>query len=193
MPVYSIIEADECLAAEQLLLTIGRTDVLSIRADCRWGARYVAAAPRSAVRTSAQRPRSGSPISYSLRMALCSTGPVQASSSPTPPMRWRACKRRSPHEHRRPQARAGSCSAARSPPLTPSQSTALDDPIAWAERTRRADARSLAARRAALRRAATAAQCDATERQVDATCPKDLRRRAHVILFGRDKKQRSNR
>jgi hypothetical protein len=31
MPVYSIIEADECLAAEQLLLTIGRTDVLSIR------------------------------------------------------------------------------------------------------------------------------------------------------------------
>ena len=32
MPVYSIIEADECLAAEQVLLTIGRAGVLSCRA-----------------------------------------------------------------------------------------------------------------------------------------------------------------
>ena len=37
---------------------------------------------------------------------LWSTGRARASSSPTLPMRWRACKRRS-HEHRRPQARAG--------------------------------------------------------------------------------------
>src|SRR3954471_7004830 len=32
MPVYSIVEAAECPAAEQLLLTIGRAGVLSSRA-----------------------------------------------------------------------------------------------------------------------------------------------------------------
>ena len=74
--------------------------------------------------------------------------------------------------------------------LTPSQSARLDDPIAWAERTAgltldpwQRDVLLSAAPRLLL-------QCYATKRQVDATCPKDLRRRAHVILFGRDKKQR---
>ena len=47
-------------------------------------------------------------------------------------MPWRACKRRSPHEHRHPQARAG-----HTPQLARSSETVaittLDDPIAWAE------------------------------------------------------------
>ena len=48
-------------------------------------------------------------------------------------MQWRACKRRSPHEHCRLQARAG-LAAQLARRLTPAQSTTLGDPIAWAER-----------------------------------------------------------
>ena len=48
-------------------------------------------------------------------------------------MPWRACKRRSPHEHRalkRELALLHSSLAA----LTPAQPARLDEPIAWAER-----------------------------------------------------------
>ena len=57
---------------------------------------------------------------------------IYSSTSGTPPMPWRACKRRS-HEHpalKRELALLRSSLAA----LTPSQPARLDDPIAWAER-----------------------------------------------------------
>ena len=57
---------------------------------------------------------------------------IYSSTSGTPPMPWRACKRRS-HEHpalKRELALLRSSLAA----LTPSQPARLDEPIAWAER-----------------------------------------------------------
>ena len=61
MPVHFIIKAADCPAAEQLLLTIGRAGVLSCRAIA---AKELDAAepPRSAVRTSAQRPQRATDI-----------------------------------------------------------------------------------------------------------------------------------
>ena len=152
------------IEGKQLLLTIGRAGVLSSRADCRWGAGYAAAPPRSAVRTSAERPQAG----HRYRPGRGRRGDLLAPHGRAvphrrTPMPWRACKRRW-HEHRHPQARAGLA-----PQLARSSDTSS---VRHARRShrlgrahRRADPRSLAARCAALRRAATAPQCDATERQ----------------------------
>jgi hypothetical protein len=161
MPVHSTIEAADSPAAEQLLLTIGRSGVLSCRA--------IASGELETLLRLLGPPseRQRSDLQRATNVVLIEEGrllvPARASSSATPPMPWRACKRRS-HEHGYPQARAGPA-----PQLSRSSHT---NTVRHARRShrlggahRRADARPLAVRCAALRVAATAPQCDATERQ----------------------------
>ena len=95
MPVHSIVEAADCPAAEQLLLTIGRAGVLSSRA--------IAAGELDTLLRLLGPPseRQRSDLKRATDIVLVedgavSTGPARASSSTrTPPMRWRVCKRRS--------------------------------------------------------------------------------------------------
>ena len=168
MPVHPTgepVSSANCPAAEQLLLTIGRAGVLSSRAIAAGELEDTAAPLRPASQNVSGATSSGPPISSWSRTAQADLLAPHGRAVPhqTPPMRWRACKRRS-HEHRRPQARAGPA-----PQLARSSDTGSVRRARRSHRLgrahRRADARSLAARCAALRCAATAAQCDATERQ----------------------------
>ena len=107
MPVHSIVEAADCPAAEQLLLTIGRAGVLSCRA--------IAAGELETLLRLLGPPseRQRSDLKRATDIVLIENGAViywprtgEQFHITTPPMPWRACKRRS-HEHRYPQARAG--------------------------------------------------------------------------------------
>jgi hypothetical protein len=99
------------IQGKQLLLTIGRAGVLSSRAIA---ARELETLLRL-LGPLAERQRTNLKRATDILLVEDGAviGPARASSSPTPPMRWRVCKRRW-HEHRYPQARAGPCSAARS-------------------------------------------------------------------------------
>ena len=165
MPVHSIVEAADGPAAEQLLLTIGRAGVLSCRA--------IAAEELETLLRLLGPPseRQRSDLKRATDIVLIENGAIYllaAHGRAVPHQRRRLC-----HGARASDARMSTAALKRElallrsslAALTPAQSAALDDPIAWAERIAGADARSLAARRAALRLAATAPQCDATERQ----------------------------
>jgi hypothetical protein len=101
MPVHSLVEAAGCLAAEQLLLTIGRVGVLSsltITAEEFNKLLSLLGPPSERQRRDVKR---ATDIVLIESSALIYWPRARASSSRTPPMRWRACKRRS-HEHRYP-------------------------------------------------------------------------------------------
>ena len=131
--MHSTIEAADCPAAEQLLLTIGRAGVLSCRA--------IAAEELDTLLRLLGPPseRQRSDLKRATDIVLIENGALiywprtGEQFHTTPPMRWRACKRRSPMSTatlKRELALLRSSLAA----LTPAQSATLDDPIAWAER-----------------------------------------------------------
>ena len=135
MPVYSIVEAAHCLAAEPLLLTIGRAGVLSCRAVAAGELETLLSLlgqPGERQRSDLQRatdivliengaviywPRTGAQFSHQ-RRRLCHG----ACASDAHLMSTAALKRE--------LALLRSSLAA----LAPAQSTTLGDPIAWAER-----------------------------------------------------------
>ena len=165
MPVHSIVEAADCPAAEQLLLTIGRAGVLSSRA--------IAAGELETLLRLLGPPseRQRSDLKRATDIVLVENGAViywPRTGELVPPRRRRLCD-----GARASDSRMSTAALKRELALLRSSLAALNTgAVRHARRShrlgrahRRADARSLAARCAALRRAATAPQCDATERQ----------------------------
>ena len=163
MPVHSIVEAADG-PAEQLLLTVGRAGVLSCRAidavELETLLRLLGP-PSERQRTNLKRATDIVLVEDGAGIYWPRTG--EQFHITTRPMRWCASRRRS-HEHRRPQARAGPTpQLARSSEAVSVRRARRSHRLGRAHR--RADARPLAVRCTALGVAATAPQCDATERQ----------------------------
>ena len=158
MSEHSTSEAAACPAAEQLLLTVGRAGVLSSRAIAAGELETLLCllGPPSNVSGAASYVP---PISSWSRTGKLIYWPRTGEQFTDPPMRWRACKRRgmSTAALRRELALLRSSLAA----LTPGRRARRCRRLGRTHH--RADARSLAARCAALRVAAI--ECHPRERQ----------------------------
>ena len=132
MAVHSIVEAVDCPAAEQLLLTIGRAGVLSSRAIATGELEELL----RLLGPPSERQRSD--LKRATDIVLVDEGnliywPRTARCSPTLPMHGARASDADPMSTptlKRELALLRSSLAA----LTPAQSATLDDPIAWAER-----------------------------------------------------------
>ena len=165
MPVHSTVEAADCPAAEQLLLTIGRAGVLSCRA--------IAAGELETLLRLLGPPseRQRSDLKRATDIVLVEDGAADllAPHGRAVPLRRRLCDGARASDARlmstaalkRELALLRSSLAA----LTPSQSATLDDPIAWAERIAGLTLDPWQRDVLLSAVAATAPQCHATERQ----------------------------
>ena len=90
MRVHSTVEAADCPAAEQVLLTIGRAGVLSCRAIAIGELETVLRLLGPPLERQRRDAEGGTDIVLVEDGTLDITGLVRARCSPTPPMRWRA-------------------------------------------------------------------------------------------------------